>query len=279
MHHSIATSTRKAYTTAQQRYLKFCERFAIVPFPLEQDILCYFAAYLAEEALSYQTIKSYLSGIRHLHLSLGFPDPDYGHSMPRLQQTLRGVRVVKSREGGSGRLLLPITPEILHKIRRAWNADPTETDKVMLWAASTLCFFGFFRAGEITAPSPKETDLADCLTCSDLAVDNKANPTILRVHLKQSKTDPFRRGIDVFVGKTGNLLCPVTAMMAYLARRGDGPGVLFRFQNGQLLTRERFVSRVRQALKQPGIDPSKYAGHSFRSGARHNRCSTWNGRG
>ena len=55
--------------------------------------------------------------------------------------------------------------------------------------------------------------------------------------------------------------------MAYLAIRGDGAGPLFRYEDGRLLTRQRFVSQLREALRKAGIESRDYAGHSFRSGA------------
>ena len=79
-------------------------------------------------------------------------------------------------------------------------------------------------------------------------------PQIIRVHLKASKTDPFRVGIDIFVGKTENELCPVTAVLSYMVARGDGPGPFFRFQDGKLLTRARFVSKVKETLTVAGVD-------------------------
>ncbi len=43
--------------------------------------------------------------------------------------------------------------------------------------------------------------------------------------------------------------------------------MLFRFQDGRFLTRERFVASVRRALERAGLNYKAYAGHSFRSGA------------
>ena len=85
--------------------------------------------------------------------------------------------------------------------------------------------------------------------------------------IKQSKTDPFRKGVDIFVGRTGTDLCPVGALLDYLQVRGAAPGALFIFADGRLLTRQRFVDRVREALQRAGVDQSKYCGHSFRIGA------------
>ena len=48
------------------------------------------------------------------------------------------------------------------------------------------------------------------------------------LRLKASKTDPFRVGINVSVGRTDKALCPVSAVLAYMAVRGPGPGPLFQ---------------------------------------------------
>ncbi len=53
----------------------------------------------------------------------------------------------------------------------------------------------------------------------------------------------------------------------YMVTRGTGPGIFFRFQDGRSLTRERFVSAVKGALTNAGVDSSRYNGHSFRIGA------------
>ncbi len=105
------------------------------------------------------------------------------------------------------------------------------------------------------------------LTFGDVSVDDLVAPKLLRVHLKCSKTDPFRKGVDVFVVKTDNRLCPVTAMLAYLAVRSAQPGFLFRFTDGRLLTKARFVGELRQVLSATGHNPKDFAGHSFRIGA------------
>ncbi len=84
-------------------------------------------------------------------------------------------------------------------------------------------------------------------------------PQLLRVRLKASKTDPFRVGVDVFIGKTDDGLSPVAAVLAYMVR-GNGPGPFFKFQDGSPLTRPRLVAEVKQSLKKAGVDSRAYAG-------------------
>ena len=64
----------------------------------------------------------------------------------------------------------------------------------MLWA---LCFFGFFRSGEITIPSEAGFEEGAHLTFVDVTVDSTEEPKMLRVRVKASKTYPFREGVDV----------------------------------------------------------------------------------
>ena len=90
---------------------------------------------------------------------------------------------------------------------------------------------------------------------------------MLKVRIKASKTNPFRLGVEIFVGKTVNALCPVSAVLTYMANRGPGPGPLFRFVNGSPLTQACLVTKEKEAISAAGIDPTPYSGHSFRSGA------------
>ena len=73
--------------------------------------------------------------------------------------------------------------------------------------------------------------------------------------------------VDVFIGKTSDDICPVAAMVTYLARRGGEEGPLFRLNNGRALTRECFVGMLRDCLRKARVEQNKYAGHSFRIGA------------
>ena len=108
----------------------------------------------------------------------------------------------------------------------------------MLWAVCCVCFYGFLRSGEVMLMSGREFDPEVDLSKGDVALDDLVNPTVVRAHIKASKTDPFRQGVYVYLGATGNDLCPVTAVSVYLAVRGREPSPLFRFASGTALTQE-----------------------------------------
>ena len=190
-----------------------------------------------------------------------------GSSMPRLHYVLRGIKKDESERGVHRRERLPITPSLLRLIRDSWASSGGSWDTKLLWVACCLAFFGFLRAGEFTAPSIRKFDPTVDLCVSDLAIDNSLRPTMVQVVLKQSKTDPFRKGVQLLIGKSGTDICPVAALLDFLRLRGSDPGFLFRFRDGTYLTRQRLVEAVRAALEAAGVDHSKYCGHSFRIGA------------
>ena len=73
----------------------------------------------------------------------------------------------------------------------------------------------------MTIPPKAGFDPAVHLRREDIAVDDARAPTVLRMRLKQSKTDPFRKGIFLFIGKTSTELCPVMAMLSSGDQRGS----------------------------------------------------------
>ena len=63
------------------------------------------------------------------------------------------------------------------------------------------------------------------------------------------------------------MLCPVSALFNYLAKRRNDQGLLFRFMDGSPLTKSKFVETFRTLPSQAGVDSSLYLGHSFCIGA------------
>lgn len=105
------------------------------------------------------------------------------------------------------------------------------------------------------------------LEVKDIAVDSISAPSCLRVNIKASKTDPFRKRCFIHIGRGSSTLCALTAVLAYLSIRGESPGPLFMRQDGQPLTRTLLTScRLRKIIDTAGI-AGNYSSHSFRIGA------------
>ena len=50
-------------------------------------------------------------------------------------------------------------------------------NNMMLWAACTMCFFGFLRSGEIVAPTAYNFDPSYHLTIKDITIDSPVLPS------------------------------------------------------------------------------------------------------
>ena len=67
---------------------------------------------------------------------------------------------------------------------------------------------------------------------------------VICIKLKRSKCDQFGTGVTVYLGRTDSPLCPVTALLAYMASRQDSPGPFFRDDKGHPLTKAVFVRAI-----------------------------------
>lgn len=152
------------------------------------------------------------------------------NSMPILEHVLRGIKRVHAKKAKPSLICLPITPNILLKIRAIGEEDAKSFDNIMYWAVCCSCCFGFLRSGEICVPSPNKYDPTAHLSITDIAVDSHDKPSIISLKIKVSKTNPFRKRVMVFLGHTGSTLCPVKALLAYISVRGQAPGPLFSFK-------------------------------------------------
>ena len=200
--------------------------------------------------------KAYLSAIRYFHIMTGHGDLFTIRS--ERHQTCAQTSVTPSPSPN---------PSLLQAIKTCWATRAVEPDTIMLWAACCMGLFGFIRVGEFTIKSTQEVDQQTCLLVQDVAVDSHTNPSMVRVHLKQSKTDPLRHGVDIFLGRTDAALCPVAAILAYCAIRPAIVRPFFVVRDGSPLTRDRLVAAVRSALSHAGVDMAHYSRHSFRVGA------------
>ena len=243
--------------------MAFCHQFSLHPLPLTDFNLCRFVSVIHDQQLSPSSIRLYLSSLRFLQISSGGQDPCLAE-FPRLHYVIRAVKRQNPAYRRPSRL--PITPAILRHLHAVWSVPPRSIDSYMLWAACCLGFFAFLRSGEFTCSSSSAYS-SSMLSWGDIHVNSHSRPEYLVITLRHSKTDVFDSGVTLYVGATGDMLCPVAAVLAYLAMRPSSPGPLFIFEDGRPLSRVHLVAAIRQGLASAGVDVSRFSGHSFRIGA------------
>ena len=261
----LATSTLKSYRSCTNKYTQFCSRGGFSPFPVSEHVACLFMAFLHLEGLAGSSAKSYLAALSYTQIAIGLGDPKIAE-WPKLGYVTRGFKklaIAKQRPR------LPITPPILRQLKKAWETMKDSFNGRMLWAAASVCFFGFLRTGEVVVPSRALYDAEVHLNIDDVKLNNRDKPSYLLVQIKSSKTDVFRKGSTVYLGVTGTELCPVAAIVNYmvLPRENSTTSAFFGFSDGQPLTRTRFVKELHTALAKVEILAAQFAGHSFRIGA------------
>ena len=110
-----------------------------------------------------------------------------------------------------------------------WHPSGMVTGTSQLWLHNAMGsllpgVFGFAQAGEFPCLS-LDAFAPDMLSPRDIALDSHNPPTYLIVHLKKSKMDLFGVRMTLYLGLTGDILCPVTAVLGFLAIHLSSPGL------------------------------------------------------
>ena len=146
-----------------------------------------------------------------MQISLGLPDPRQQSALTNLQRVQAGICRAQMLRRSPPRTQLPITASVLLQIKATLQAA-CDQDKVLIWAVTCTAFFVFVRLGELLLETTTQFRPTVHLAWGDVAVDNQASPSMIRVTLKRSKCDQFERGVDIIMGHTGQELCPVAAL-------------------------------------------------------------------
>ena len=109
---------QKLYSTGQVRYHAFCQQLHCSPLPSTEQLLLLLVAYLANEGPAHSTIKVYLSALCNLHIITGHRQTFASQLTTRLEQVLQGIKRTQASKS-TPRVRLPITLQLMHKIRRA----------------------------------------------------------------------------------------------------------------------------------------------------------------
>ena len=229
-------------------------------------------AYCTKNNLKYETIKLYLAGIRHFYIRFEVDTPLlHPEKLVQLQCILKGSK--KSQSSVLCRKeRLPITFDILVKLIKQFATSLCIYDSIMYSAICSMAFFGFMRCGEFTILSNTKFEPSSNLCVGDIDV-SKTDRLVIK--LKQSKADVFRKGITISIGSVESqdptVLCPYKCMVGFWnLRRGSGAGnddPLFVDSRGVILNRGDFITNMKNGIKELGMNPDLYNGHSFRIGA------------
>ena len=251
---SIAPSTRATYNVGTRRFELFCRQINVQCYPPSEQTLMFFATSLSKH-ISFKSIKVYLAAIQYHTILKGWSIKM--NNMNRLYYTLRGIRRVQgntfTRPPRS-----PFTMNLILKLHSSLYLHFSFLDAHMIKAASLIAFFGLLRASEYLSKNSRQYDSADTLLFNEINFDRTFSH--VTIHIKKSKTDPFRQGCNIKVWAINQHYCPVRCLRLYhTLNTFQGP--LFQFQNGTYLTRRALSHIIQLCLPQTNLNT-----HSFRIG-------------
>ena len=228
-------------------------------------MLASFAAHLAQSVRPV-TVSNYIAAVRNLHIESGMEDPTVDARL--LPRVLRGIKRAHGTAPVSMRL--PITNTLVRTLVDQLGQDRSlcSHDRRMFKAALLLAFNGFLRCAEFTSDA-KDFDPRFSATRSSITIAYHNGKPVLEFLVKRSKTDPYARGMKLYIGSTQVPYCPVVAMIEFLpTSQPQSNQPLFVSASGVPLSRSWLTSKVRSLLLAAGIaNAAEYSGHSFRIGA------------
>ena len=269
---SLARNTWKQYSSALRGFLKFHEAADIVPsFPPLTSTMLRFVAYCLRKRLKSATIRSYISGIKKMCLTITGTLPEL--LSPYLNAVLLGAQKLDGRVGQK----VAVDTNILNSIYLGLRHQKgSKFMKTMVWAVSLLLYWSSCRGGEVLGLHRNDYDPLTTLLFRNVEIssftDQYNTVEIIRLTLespKESRTNnPVR--VEVF-SLPDSHLCPIKAYKKFLKlvpseeQISDLP--VFRWQSGEVFTRQDFNKSLRKTLE-PSVDYSggRLTAHSFRAG-------------
>jgi hypothetical protein len=206
---ALRDTTHKTYSSAQRKFIEFCNTYGYQAIPASDYTLTQYIASLHSQGLKGSSIRVYIAAIRSLHVLQGHPVPVYSE---RLLLALKGAQKLSSPPDRKA----PITFNILCKMFPLLEG---RHDELLLKTVMAMAFFGCFRAGELCLPDTTHFDPSLHLTFSDLHFDTEQAQ--LQLHLKQSKTDRVNSGVEVRIGCSGHAICAYCLMLSYVNTHPD----------------------------------------------------------
>jgi integrase len=239
-------TTQDQYARHVENFLGFCDRLSLDA--RSPDTVALYMASRAE-AVTPGTVEHELAAIQSLHTRWRLPSLRKNKFVRMVFVGIRRERGIKAH---------PKTAIRAADLKRLLTALPSSNRGVRDRALLLLGWTGAFRRSEIAA-----------IEVEDLCWV----PEGLKVQLRRSKTDQVAKGRLVGI-PAGNApeLCPLEAVRRWLEVAAITTGPLFRSVDRHdrirktRLSGAAVASIIKQAVRQAGLDPTNYSGHSLRSG-------------
>jgi len=236
---SKSENTIRAYKSDFNHFLEFCKKNNFKPLPADPKIVSFYITHLSSNS-KVSTLKRRLASIGAVHKIKGHYI-DIKH--PLIIENLMGIqRKLGVYQKSKNPILINELKEIINAI------DKSEKDEIKKTRDKALLLIGFsggFRRSELVN-----------IHFDDLEFTKEG----IKIFIKRSKTDQSGEGmtkaIPYFKDKN---FCPVLSLKKWIEYKKKKKLVFD-------ISDKMVAILIKKYLLKSGFDPSKYSGHSLRSG-------------
>ena len=236
---SKAQNTLRAYQADFKDFRLFCIKNGLVALPTEPKILSIYLTHLSSFC-KFSTLKRRLASIKVIHKIKGhYLDTKH----PIITENLLGIKRVHGVKQKSKK---PLLINDLKLIINQINEEKNEIKKLKNKSLILIGFAGGFRRSELVSI---EYDDVDFVTEG------------VKIFIKRSKTDQTGEGMTKAIPYFDNTTyCPVIALKQWIEIAGIKSGKIFNISDKSV------ALIIKKYALLAGLDYTKYAGHSLRSG-------------
>ena len=236
---SKAYNTLRAYQADFKDFTKFCLKNGFNSMPSDPKIVALYLTHLSSFS-KFSTLKRRLASIKVIHRLKGhYIDTKH----PIIAENLMGI---KRKMGVKQTSKKPILINDLKLIINVINKDKNKHKKLQNKALILIGFAGGFRRSELVS-----------IEYEDIEFVNEG----VKILVQRSKTDQTGLGMTKAIPYFQNkIYCPVTSLKDWISHSKISDGKIFKISDKTVaLTIQKYALLA-------GLDKTKYAGHSLRSG-------------
>ena len=236
---SKAHNTLRAYQADFKDFKLFCIKNGLVSLPTDPKILSIYLTHLSSFC-KFSTLKRRLASIKVIHKIKGhYLDTKH----PIITENLLGIKRVHGVKQKSKK---PLLINDLKLIINQINEEKNEIKKFKNKSLILIGFAGGFRRSELVSIEYDDIDFV---------------PEGVKIFIKRSKTDQTGEGMTKAIPYFENSsYCPVIALKQWIEIASIKSGKIFNISDKSV------ALTIKKYALSAGLDYTKYAGHSLRSG-------------
>ena len=239
LENSKAHNTLRAYQADFNDFSNFCNTNGFSSLPTDPKIVALYLTHLSSFS-KFSTLKRRLASIKVIHKLKGhYIDTKH----PVISENLMGI---KRKLGVKQLSKKPILISDLKLIVQAIIDDKNEYKKIQNKALILIGFAGGFRRSELVSIEREDIDFVD---------------EGVKINIRKSKTDQTGIGMTKAIPYFDNkIFCPVISLNEWINYANISNGKIFNISDKSV------ALIIKKYALIAGLDNTKYAGHSLRSG-------------